>query len=105
MKKREKTIINNPYIIHIIEDGKLNKKFRGIAKCNNSDSFDETKGMQIARLKAEIKREKARLNSLSSEYNFLERAILSEQKQLIRRSEEINAKVQKKYEELFMLCN
>lgn len=54
---KTKIIVNAPRVIHIIEDEVLGKKFKGIAKCNSDDTWDEEKGKKIARLRAEIKRD------------------------------------------------
>ena len=105
MKKNEKTIVNQPYIIHVIEDGELDKKFRGICKCQPSDEWNEENGKRMAKLKAEIKRENYKKRQLISEYNFYERAVANEQKQIIQRVDAIETKIYKKNEELFVLSN
>ena len=70
---KSKFIVNEPYTICLFHDRKLGKKFRGIAKCSQEDTFDPEKGMQIAQLKAEINRDKYRLNRAQSDVNYIER--------------------------------
>lgn len=102
---RNKTIVNNPYIIYILEDKKLGKKFKGVAKCSTDDTFDEAKGIQIATLKAEIKRDRYKMHSLISNYNYWEKAMASELKQTENRVNQLEEKIQKKYEEIYVLAN
>lgn len=56
-----KSIVANPCVIYILKDLELNKHFRGVAKVMEGDVFDEITGLQIAKLKAEIKQNEYKL--------------------------------------------
>jgi hypothetical protein len=58
----KKIIVKEPIVQYIIKDKKLNKKFRGYSCCLTEDIFDEQKGIEIARLKAEVKQREYKLN-------------------------------------------
>jgi hypothetical protein len=95
-----KTIVNNPYVIHIIKDRKLGKVFKGVAKCSDNDIFDEVKGTKIAVLKAEIKRDRSKMNNLLSQYNYLTKAVDNELNQIEKRVDMFEERIQKKYEDI-----
>lgn len=65
-----KFVVNEPYVICLLIDRKLQKKFKGIAKCMPNDTFNARKGKEIAKLKAEIRREAYRIRSASGEIRF-----------------------------------
>lgn len=57
------TVINYPAIIHIIErDG---KKYKGVAKLMDGDEWDEAKGIEIAKTRAEMKYLEKKLKKLT----------------------------------------
>lgn len=51
-KENYKIIINPPTTLYIINDG--NNIFRGTSKCLKNDTFNRDKGIEIAKLRAEI---------------------------------------------------
>lgn len=65
-----KFVVNEPYIICLLIDRKLKKKFKGVAKCLPGDTFVEKTGKEIAKLKAEMKREDFRIRSASGWINY-----------------------------------
>ena len=70
---KAKFIVNEPYVIWILVDRKLRKKFKGIAKCLPGDVFNEQRGKDIAKVKAEINRDRYRARRAMSAARFIER--------------------------------
>ncbi len=70
---RTKFIVNEPYVICLAKDQKLGKRFRGVAKCGGGDIFDVEKGKEIAKLKAEIKKEEYRYYKMDKAIRYINR--------------------------------
>ena len=80
-----KFVVNEPYVICLLIDRKLKKKFKGVAKCLPGDTFVEKTGKEIAKLKAEIKREDFRIRSASGEIKFYCKYLDSMKNNLVNR--------------------
>jgi len=63
--ENKKIIVSEPSVVYIIKDKKTSKKFRGYSNCLIGDIFNENMGINIARLKAEIKKKEYQLKELS----------------------------------------
>jgi len=61
----KKIIVNEPSVVYIIKDKETKKKYRGYARCLLGDKFDESIGIGIAKLKAEIKKKEYQLSELT----------------------------------------
>ena len=85
----KKFIVNEPYVICILTDRKLGKKFKGIAKCAPEDMFDENKGKQIAELKAKIKRDNYKIKQLDTKFRYLKNWVNNELDQIQKRQDEL----------------
>jgi hypothetical protein len=68
---KSKFIVNEPYVIALYHDHKLGKRFKGIAKCQPTDKFDEEKGKKIAQARMEINRLSYKGNKVTSNMKFL----------------------------------
>lgn len=84
---KSRFIVNNPYVVCLVYDRKLGKKFRGIAKCQPEDIFSEEKGKTIAQLKAEIYRENYRSRKALAEAGRIAQKALSAHKECVNRAE------------------
>ncbi len=99
----KKFIVKEPYVICIMIDRKLNRKFKGIAKCNPPDVFDIQKGKQIAELKAGIKKEDYRINKADRIISQIERQAENLIDEYENRIDLYQEKLEEKYCKLFEL--
>lgn len=100
-----KIIVNKPYTIYIINDIKAGRKFKGIAKCDKYDTWEEEKGIKIAKLKAEINRLNWKKRKLSSLKKFIINFINNEILQIDKKIGNINSEVDTKIEVLLDMIN
>jgi hypothetical protein len=81
-------------------DRKLNKKFKGIAKCLPGDVFSEEKGRRIAQLKAESNREMYRIRRAWSALKHINKYADIFADELHNRVDIYRSNLEKKREEL-----
>jgi hypothetical protein len=60
----KKIIVNEPSVVYILKDKETSKNYRGYARCLEEDKFNDNIGIDIARLKAEIKKKEYQLSKL-----------------------------------------
>ncbi len=58
----EEVILNEPEVIYLIHD--KNRYFKVTSRCCKEDTFDIQKGIEIAKVRAEIKQLENKLNNL-----------------------------------------
>jgi hypothetical protein len=93
-------IVKEPYVICLIKDRKLRRRFKGLAKCDPRDEFDVEKGKKIAQLKAEINREKYRFKSVEKDIRQIDKYTNGLKRECYNRMSIFDENMSKKYDEL-----
>jgi hypothetical protein len=82
---KAKYIINEPYVICILPDRKLGKRFKGIAHCFEPDTFDVEFGKERARKKAELKRKEYKYRQAVKMYSWITNYLEKQQAYYLKR--------------------